>query len=99
ALVPLLRRRPGPLGELDADLAAVVDLVHLGATRTDLEDRFRTPEARRYIRALRAHRYAGGRGPDAAGRSAVRRELARRGGFVTRLRVLAAVPPAPRGRH
>jgi protein-glutamine gamma-glutamyltransferase len=89
----------GPLAELERALVRARRGPAPAATLAKVESAFsRTPAAAGYVRALRDQRYGGGGAvPAAAGRRAVRSELARGGGPRARLRAWWALPP--RGLH
>jgi hypothetical protein len=87
----------GPVAELERALARARRAPGPSATLRTVESAFaRTPAAAGYVRALREQRY-GSRtdAPPAAGRRAVRAELARGGGLAGRLRAWWALPPRP----
>ncbi len=95
-----MRTRRGPadrLGELERALARTGRPLPGGATLAWLETRFHgSPDAVAYVRALRLERYGHPAGaPTAAGRRAVRSELASGLGVSGRLRALWALPPRP----
>ncbi len=96
-------RRDDALLELAAALEHVEVTAPPGTTLLELEARLSRSHgdgAARYVRLLRRARYAppGADSPGAADRRAARRALGRRGGVLTRLRLLAALPPWSRAR-
>lgn len=85
------------LGELERALSRTGRPLRRGATLASLETRFHdSPDAVAYVRALRLERYGtGAAAPTAAGRRAVRAQLAAGLGLAGRLRALWALPPRP----
>ena len=85
----------GPVAELERALARARRAPGPSATLRTVESAFaRTPAAAGYVRALREQRYAGRTdAAPAAGRRAVRAELARGGGLAGRVRAWWALPP------
>ncbi|HWE14548.1 MAG TPA: transglutaminase domain-containing protein [Solirubrobacteraceae bacterium] len=93
------RAREGLVDELERALTRTRRPLAGGATLVTLERHLRaSPGAEAYVRTVRMARYGGGlRGPTAAERRALRRELARGLGPMGRLRAWRALPPRVRG--
>ena len=83
------------LDELDRALRRTRRHPGEGTTLWGLEQGFaRTPAAAGYVRSVRELRYGGRPGtPSSAQRRGLRKELARGGGLVQRLRAWWALPP------
>jgi protein-glutamine gamma-glutamyltransferase len=91
------RRRRDPLAELECAFARSGQPLDRAVTLASIEARFRSsPQAAAYVRSLRLARFGtGAPSLDAAGRRAVRKELAAGGGSLRRWRALLALPPVP----
>jgi hypothetical protein len=93
------RAPEGLVDELERALTRTRRPLAGGATLVTLEQHLRaSPGAEAYVRTVRMARYGGGlRGPTAAERRALRRELARGLGPMGRLRAWWALPPRVHG--